>query len=70
MVYGYGLLTLIFSTHVPFFGLEGEGGKLRIIIKRRDPLTISYFDNFDNEPLNKYKQILKNKKIIDVFFYL
>jgi hypothetical protein len=28
-------------------------------IKRRDGLTMSYFDNFDNSPLNKYK---KNKK--------
>jgi hypothetical protein len=27
---------------------------------------MSYFDNFDNELLNKYKKI---KKIIDVFFY-
>jgi hypothetical protein len=27
---------------------------------------MSYFDNFDNEFLNKYKKILK--KIIDVFF--
>jgi hypothetical protein len=36
-----------------------------------DPLTMSYFDNFDNEPLNKYKKNLKNeKKFINVFFYL
>jgi hypothetical protein len=31
---------------------------------------MGYFDNFDNEFLNKYKKNLKNeKKIIDVFFY-
>jgi hypothetical protein len=29
---------------------------------RRDQLTINYFDNLDNEPLNKYKKILKIKK--------
>jgi hypothetical protein len=34
-------------------------------------LTMSYFNNFNNESLNKYKKDLKNKKnIIDVFFYL
>jgi hypothetical protein len=27
-----------------------------------DPLTMGYFDNLDNEPLNKYKKNLKNKK--------
>jgi hypothetical protein len=33
-------------------------------------LTMIYFDNLDNKPLNKYKKILKiEKKIIDVFFY-
>jgi hypothetical protein len=26
------------------------------IIKSWDPLTMDYFDNFDNEPLNKYKK--------------
>jgi hypothetical protein len=31
---------------------------------------MGYFDNLDNEPLNKYKKILKIKKIIDVFSYL
>jgi hypothetical protein len=31
---------------------------------------MDYFDNFDNEPLNKYKNNLKNrKKFIDIFFY-
>jgi hypothetical protein len=36
-----------------------------------DPLTMGYFDNLDNEPLNKYKKNLKNKKkFIDLFFYL
>jgi hypothetical protein len=38
------------------------------IFLRRDRLTMGYFDNFDNEPLNKYKKII-NLKIIDVFFY-
>jgi hypothetical protein len=29
-----------------------------------------YFDNLDNEPLNKYKKNLKNgKRFIDMFFY-
>jgi hypothetical protein len=38
---------------------------------RGDRLTIGYLDNFNNEPLNKYKQNFKNeKKFIDVFFYL
>jgi hypothetical protein len=27
-----------------------------------DPLTMDYFDNLDNGPLNKYKINLKNKK--------
>jgi hypothetical protein len=32
---------------------------------------MSYFDNIDNGPLNKYKQNLKNRrKLTDVFFYL
>jgi hypothetical protein len=32
---------------------------------------MGYFDNPDNESLNKYKKNLKmKKKIIDVFFYL
>jgi hypothetical protein len=36
-----------------------------------DPLKMGYFDNFDNEPLNKYKKNLKmEKKCIDVLFYL
>jgi hypothetical protein len=29
---------------------------------------MDYFDNFDNEFLNKYKK--NGKKFIDVFFYL
>jgi hypothetical protein len=29
-----------------------------------DPLTMDYFDNLDNEPLNKDKKILKMKKKI------
>jgi hypothetical protein len=36
-----------------------------------DPLTMDYFDNLDNESLNKYKKNLKNrKKFIYVLFYL
>jgi hypothetical protein len=36
-----------------------------IITKGRDPLTIAYFDNLNNEDPNKYKKILKiEKKII------
>jgi hypothetical protein len=32
---------------------------------------MGYFDNFDNELLNKYKKNLKNrKKFIDMFFYI
>jgi hypothetical protein len=31
---------------------------------------MGYFDNLDNELLNKYKKNLKIKKIVDVFFYL
>jgi hypothetical protein len=35
-----------------------------------DPLTMGYFDNLDNEPLNKYKKNFKNgKTFIDVFLY-
>jgi hypothetical protein len=29
-----------------------------------DQLTMSYFDNLDNEPLNKYKKIKIEKKFI------
>jgi hypothetical protein len=32
------------------------------IIMRGDWLTMGYFDNLDNEPLNKYKKILKIEK--------
>jgi hypothetical protein len=43
---------------------------LEIWNKRRDRLTMDYFDNLDNEYLNKYKKKFKmKKKIIDVFFY-
>jgi hypothetical protein len=34
---------------------------------------MGYFDNLDNEPLNKYKKKnlkMEKKKFIDVFFYL
>jgi hypothetical protein len=31
---------------------------------------MGYFDNFDNESLNKYKKKLEMEKVIDVFFYL
>jgi hypothetical protein len=32
---------------------------------------MGYFENFDNESVNKYKKNFKNeKKIIDVFFYV
>jgi hypothetical protein len=30
---------------------------------------MSYFENFDNDPLDKYKKIKNEKKIMDVFFY-
>jgi hypothetical protein len=30
--------------------------------KRRDQLTMGYFDNFNNESLNKYKKNLKIEK--------
>jgi hypothetical protein len=36
-----------------------------------DPLTMDYFDNVDNGPLNKYKKILKiEKKFICVILHL
>jgi hypothetical protein len=35
---------------------------MKIKKERRDRLTMGYFDNLDNEPLNKYKKILKMKK--------
>jgi hypothetical protein len=44
--------------------------ELWVLDMRGDRLTMGYFDNLDNEPLNKYKNILKMKKNIDVFFYL
>jgi hypothetical protein len=35
-----------------------------------DRLIMGYFDNLDNESLNKYKKILKiEKQFIDMFFY-
>jgi hypothetical protein len=40
-------------------------------LKRKDQLITGYFDNLDNELLNKYKINFKNGKIfIDMFFYL
>jgi hypothetical protein len=34
-------------------------------------LTMSYFDNLNNESLNKYTKKIKNeKKFINVFLYL
>jgi hypothetical protein len=34
-------------------------------------VTMGYFDNLDNELLNKYPKILKiEKKFIDMLFYL
>jgi hypothetical protein len=51
--------------------LKKRRNKIPRINKRRDWLKMSYFDNFDNGYLNKYKINFKNeKKIIDVFFYL
>jgi hypothetical protein len=48
---------------------EREGRAIfSFLEKRRIGLTKLYFDNFDNELLNKYKKILK-KKIIYLFFY-
>jgi hypothetical protein len=35
-----------------------------------DPLTMGYFDNFDNGHLNKYNFLKNRKKFIDMFFYL
>jgi hypothetical protein len=35
----------------------------RYLEKSGDPLTMSYFDNFENEFLNKYKKKFKNKKV-------
>jgi hypothetical protein len=41
------------------------------IILSGDPLIMGYFDNLNNESLNKYKKILKiEKKFIDMLFYL
>jgi hypothetical protein len=36
-----------------------------VLIRRRDRLTMVYFDNLDNGPLNKYKKNHKN----GIFFY-
>jgi hypothetical protein len=47
-----------------------DGDRSFVIFKEKYQLTMSYFDNFDNELINKYKKNLKNrKKFIDVFFY-
>jgi hypothetical protein len=51
--------------------LKKRRNKIPRINKRRDWLTMGYFDNLDNGYLNKYKINFKNeKKFIDVFFYL
>jgi hypothetical protein len=42
----------------------------RYYMLRRDRLTMGYFDNLDNGPLNKYKKNLNGKKFIGVFFYI
>jgi hypothetical protein len=34
----------------------------QLSIKRGDGLTMGYFDNFDNESLNKYKKFKIRKK--------
>jgi hypothetical protein len=42
-----------------------------VIYSGGDDLTMSYFDNFDNEFLNKYEKNRKNRKnLIDMLFYL
>jgi hypothetical protein len=34
----------------------GNGTTMTNIVQSGDPLTIGYFDNLDNESLNKYKK--------------
>jgi hypothetical protein len=41
-----------------------------VLEKRRDKLTMVYFDNLDNEPLNKYKKNKNEKKIYRCVFLL
>jgi hypothetical protein len=36
--------------------------KVTIYYMSGDPLTMDYFDNLDNGPLNKYKKKTKNEK--------
>jgi hypothetical protein len=36
---------------------------------RADRLTMGYFDNFDDGPLNKYKKILKMEKNLYMRFF-
>jgi hypothetical protein len=38
------------------------------MLKGRDPLTMDYLDNFDNEFLNKYEIFLKIEFFLDIFF--
>jgi hypothetical protein len=40
-----------------------EDNKVTIFVLSGDPLTMDYFDNIDNGPLNKYKKNLKNIKV-------
>jgi hypothetical protein len=57
----------------------GPYSSLRITADLEPPLSLyirwgsldnGYFDKLDNGLLNKYQKILKNKKFIDMFFYL
>jgi hypothetical protein len=51
--------------------LDGYEKSKYVFLIEWDSLMMGYFDNLNNEPLNKYKINFKNKKkIIDVFFYL
>jgi hypothetical protein len=62
------------ASNTKFSGKKIEDQIARVIfiikLERRAQFTMIYFDNLDNESLNKYKKNLKNiKKIIYVFFY-
>jgi hypothetical protein len=60
----HGVVSLLFS-------LLSRFSHQHNIVKRRDRLTMVYFDNLDNGFLNKYKKNLKNeKKCIDVILYI
>jgi hypothetical protein len=39
-------------------------GRWGIIEKRRDQLTMGYFDNLDNKSLNKYKKMGKKYRCV------